>query len=62
MASLASAFTHIADSAQRVDEMLARAARAGGEIVRRPVDAGQGEYSGSSADPDGNLWHVTSRS
>ena len=53
--------THIADSAQHVDELLARAAGAGGEIVRQPVDPGRGDYySGSFADPDGNLWHVTS--
>lgn len=53
--------THIAESAQRVDELLARVARAGGDIVRAPADASKGEYSGSFADPDGNLWQVVSR-
>ncbi len=54
--------THIADSAERVDELLARVARAGGEIVRPPVDASHGGYSGSFVDPDGNLWQAVSRS
>jgi uncharacterized protein len=53
--------THVVDSAQRVDELLARVARAGAEIVRQPNGAGQAEYSGSFADLDGNLWRVTSR-
>lgn len=53
--------THVVDTPQRVDELLARAARAGGEIVRPAVGAGQGGYSGSFADLDGNLWQVTSR-
>src|SRR5947209_4532247 len=53
--------THVVDCAQRVDELLARVARAGGEIVMPPVDAGQAGYSASFADLDGNLWQVTSR-
>ena len=53
--------THVVDSAQQVDELLARAARAGGEIVSRPAAAGQAGYSGWFADLDGNLWQVTSR-
>jgi predicted lactoylglutathione lyase len=53
--------THIVDAAQQVDELLARVARAGGEIVRHPVGAGRGDYSGSFLDPDGNLWQVASR-
>jgi predicted lactoylglutathione lyase len=46
---------------QRVDELLARVARAGGELVREPVGSPRAGYSGSFADPDGNLWHVASR-
>jgi len=53
--------THVVDAPQRVDELLARVARAGAEIVRPPVGVGQGGYSASFADLDGNLWQVTSR-
>jgi uncharacterized protein len=52
--------SHLVDSAKRVDELLARVARAGAEIVREPGDAGQGRYSGAFADLDGNLWQVAS--
>jgi catechol 2,3-dioxygenase-like lactoylglutathione lyase family enzyme len=51
--------THIVESPERVDALLARAARAGGTIVRRGLAAGGGEYSGYFADPDGNLWQVS---
>jgi catechol 2,3-dioxygenase-like lactoylglutathione lyase family enzyme len=53
--------THVAASASRVDTLLARAAEAGGSIVKVVPGAGSGEYSGYFADPDGNLWRVTSR-
>jgi uncharacterized protein len=53
--------THVVESAEQVDELLARVARAGGEIVRPAVGAGEPGYSGSFADLDGNLWHVASR-
>jgi predicted enzyme related to lactoylglutathione lyase len=53
--------THVVDAPQRVDELLARVARAGGEIVRPPAGAGQGGYSASFADLDGNLWLLASR-
>jgi uncharacterized protein len=53
--------THVVDSASRVDALLARAARAGGSIVKAALPAGGGGYSGYFADPDGNLWRVVSR-
>jgi catechol 2,3-dioxygenase-like lactoylglutathione lyase family enzyme len=53
--------THIVDAPQRVEELLARVTRAGGEIVRPPARAGRGGYSASFADLDGNLWEVASR-
>jgi hypothetical protein len=40
--------TQIVDVPQRIDELLARVARAGGKIVRRPVGAGQGPTAGPS--------------
>jgi predicted enzyme related to lactoylglutathione lyase len=53
--------THVVDTPQRVDELLARVAHAGGEIVRPPVSPGTGGYSACFADLDGNLWQVASR-
>jgi catechol 2,3-dioxygenase-like lactoylglutathione lyase family enzyme len=51
--------THIVESPEQVDELLARVARAGAEIVRPAVAAEQAGYGGSFADLDGNVWHVT---
>jgi catechol 2,3-dioxygenase-like lactoylglutathione lyase family enzyme len=53
--------THVVDALPQVDELLERAARAGGQIVRAPSHAARDGYSGSFADPDGNLWRVSSR-
>jgi catechol 2,3-dioxygenase-like lactoylglutathione lyase family enzyme len=52
--------THFVDSADWVDDLLARAAGAGGRIVKPAARAGLGSYAGYFADPDGNLWRVTS--
>lgn len=41
-----------------VDEVLALAERAGGEIVTPADDTSWGGYSGYFADPDGYLWEV----
>jgi catechol 2,3-dioxygenase-like lactoylglutathione lyase family enzyme len=53
--------THVVDSAERVDALLASAARAGGEIVKSPTGAAQGRYGGYFADLDGNLWQIANR-
>jgi catechol 2,3-dioxygenase-like lactoylglutathione lyase family enzyme len=53
--------THLVDTADRVDDVLARARRAGGTIIKPPVDAGRGDYGGYFADLDGNLWRVVTR-
>lgn len=53
--------THVVDAPQQVDELLARVARAGAEIVRPPAGSGDGGYSACFADLDGNLWQVSSR-
>jgi uncharacterized protein len=52
------AFSHIVDSSERVDAVLAEAERAGGAIVRPAQQAQWGGYFGYFADPDGHLWKV----
>jgi catechol 2,3-dioxygenase-like lactoylglutathione lyase family enzyme len=54
--------THLKDSPEGVDELLGRADRAGGQIVKPAVATGRGGYGGYFADPDGNLWRVAARS
>jgi catechol 2,3-dioxygenase-like lactoylglutathione lyase family enzyme len=51
--------THVVESARRVDELLARVARAGAGIVR-PGGSDEAGYGGSFTDPDGNVWQVRS--
>ena len=43
---------------RRVDEVLAEAERAGGEVVKPARRASWGGYSGYFADPEGYLWEV----
>jgi catechol 2,3-dioxygenase-like lactoylglutathione lyase family enzyme len=50
--------THVVDSRERVDTLLARAERAGGEIIDAPTSRRGNGYSGHFADLDGNLWQV----
>jgi len=49
---------YIVRSEERVEAILAEAARAGGSIVKSPVRASWGGYSGYFGDPDGYLWEV----
>jgi catechol 2,3-dioxygenase-like lactoylglutathione lyase family enzyme len=51
--------THRVDSAERVDALLARAAQAGGTIVKAASGVRGGGYGGYFADPDGNLWRAS---
>ena len=51
---------YIVPSAERVDEVLAQAERAGGKIARPAQRAQWGGYFGYFADPDGYLWKVAS--
>jgi predicted lactoylglutathione lyase len=44
-----------------VDEVLAEAAAAGGDLVKKPTSTGWG-YFGYFSDPDGHLWKVASSS
>lgn len=47
-----------ARSEERVDEVLAEAERAGGEIVKRAERTSWGGYGGYFADPERYLWEV----
>jgi predicted lactoylglutathione lyase len=47
------------DTAERVDELLARAERAGGKVLKRPNAASDHEH-GYFADLDGNVWQIAS--
>jgi uncharacterized protein len=53
--------THVVDTPQRVDDLLARVAHAGAQIVRAPVGADDGRRAASFVDPDGNVWQLASR-
>ena len=53
--------THLVDEGARVDDVLARAAGAGGTIMKPPAAGEGGGYAGYFADLDGNLWRVASR-
>ena len=44
----------------RVDEVLTKAKRAGGKIVKPAAEAAWGGRVGHFSDPDGNLWQVAS--
>jgi uncharacterized protein len=41
-----------------VDQVMASAVAAGGEVVREAAEAQWGGYSGYFSDPDGYLWKV----
>jgi uncharacterized protein len=53
--------THVVDTPDDVDALLARVGQAGGEVIRPPVGQGDGGYGTCFADLDGNLWQVASR-
>ena len=47
-----------AKSKQEVDEVIEKADKAGGKIVKKPEKVSWGGYSGYFADPDGYYWEV----
>ena len=49
---------HNVRSRERVEELLAEAERAGGEIVKPAQTTSWGGYGGYFADPEGYLWEV----
>ena len=46
------------DSKEDVDAAIETAVAAGGSVIKTPVTAPWGGYSGYFADPDGHLWEV----
>jgi uncharacterized protein len=49
---------HNVRTRDEVDQVLARAARAGGRVEKPAQNAAWGGYSGYFSDPDGYLWEV----
>jgi catechol 2,3-dioxygenase-like lactoylglutathione lyase family enzyme len=52
--------SHVVDSGETVERLLARATRAGATVVRRAVD-GAHRQSAYFTDPDGYLWKLAAR-
>ncbi len=52
------ALAHNVRERHQVDEVLALAAAAGGEVVKPAADTFWGGYSGYFTDPDGYLWEI----
>jgi uncharacterized protein len=55
-------FHYIVPSSEAVDEVMANATAAGGEVVKEAAGAQWGGYFGYFSDPDGHLWKVASAS
>lgn len=55
-------FHNIVPSSEAVDEVMANATAAGGEVVKEAAGAQWGGYFGYFSDPDGHLWKVASPS
>jgi uncharacterized glyoxalase superfamily protein PhnB len=55
-------FHYIVPSSEAVDEVMANATAAGGEVVKEAAGAQWGGYFGYFSDPDGHLWKVASPS
>lgn len=51
-------FHHIAPERPEVDDIMARAEAAGGEVVKAATAAQWGGYFGYFSDPDGHLWKI----
>jgi uncharacterized protein len=51
-------FHFIVSTRETVDQVMASAVAAGGEVVREAAEAQWGGYSGYFSDPDGYLWKV----
>jgi catechol 2,3-dioxygenase-like lactoylglutathione lyase family enzyme len=49
---------HNVRSQAEVDELVARAERAGAQVVKPPGPTFWGGYAGYFADPDGHLWEI----
>ena len=51
-------FHYIVSTEGEVDNLMASAASAGGQIVKHPAKSDWGGYFGYFSDPDGHLWKV----
>jgi uncharacterized protein len=51
-------FHYLVTSREAVDEVIASAVAAGGEVVKQAAAAQWGGYAGYFSDPDGYLWKV----
>mgnify|MGYP001818720281 FL=1 len=49
---------HNVETEKEVDEVIAQAVAAGGQLVKTPEKVFWGGYSGYFKDPDGHLWEV----
>ncbi len=49
---------HVLSSKEEVDEIIARAVKSGGTLIKPAQDVFWGGYSGYFADPDGHLWEI----
>jgi hypothetical protein len=55
-------FHYIVESSEAVDEVIGKAAAAGGSVVKEAAASPWGGYFGYFGDPDGYLWKVASAS
>jgi catechol 2,3-dioxygenase-like lactoylglutathione lyase family enzyme len=55
-------FHYIVPSSEAVDEVMANATAAGGEVVKEAAGSQWGGYFGYFSDPDGYLWKVAAPS
>jgi hypothetical protein len=53
-------FHFIVGSSDAVDEVIANAEAAGGQVVKKAAPSQWGGYFGYFSDPDGHLWKVAS--
>jgi catechol 2,3-dioxygenase-like lactoylglutathione lyase family enzyme len=53
--------THTVASAEHAEDLLARAERAGGTVLKRPGGSAGGDDAGSFADLDGHVWQIARR-
>lgn len=52
-------FHYVVERNEEVDELIAKAVAAGGEVVKEAAGSQWGGYFGYFSDPDGYLWKVT---
>jgi catechol 2,3-dioxygenase-like lactoylglutathione lyase family enzyme len=53
--------THLADSAESVEQLVEKATSAGAKVLRRAFDSPRGGHNACFSDPDGYLWKIAAR-